>query len=82
MAGLNEVTLIPLNWFTVETWGRLAQARARSLAKGRLVHVEGRLQIDRGRKDGRDVYYSAIRGMFHPKIAAHEVQFLDAPRRR
>lgn len=64
----HEVT----DWFTVESWGRLADICEQYLSKGRLVYVEGRLQIDRWDDDKGTTHYRA-------KIVADQMQMLDRP---
>ena len=57
-------------WFTVVTWGRLAEQCNQFLAKGRLVYVEGRLRSHSW--EGQD-------GQRHQRIEiiANRVLFLD-----
>ncbi|MDO8577571.1 MAG: single-stranded DNA-binding protein [Dehalococcoidales bacterium] len=57
-------------WFTVVTWGKLAEQCNQFLNKGRLVYVEGRLHSHSW--DGQD-------GQKHSKneIIANRVSFLD-----
>jgi single-strand DNA-binding protein len=57
------------DWFNVEAWGRLGEICQQYLGKGRLVFVEGRLQIDRVEQDGDTRYYT--------KIVASQMQMLD-----
>ena len=57
-------------WFTVVTWGRLAEQCNQFLTKGRLVYVEGRLRTNTwesqdGQKHSRN------------EIVANSVRFLD-----
>ena len=61
------------DWTRVETRSRLAEVCGEYLDTGRLVYVEGRLQVDvRGQGDDRRYY---------PKVVACDVQFLDKPPR-
>lgn len=57
-------------WFTVVTWGKLAEQCNQFLNKGRLVYVEGRLHTHSW--DGQD-------GQKHSRneIIANRVSFLD-----
>jgi len=57
-------------WFTVVTWGRLAEQCNQFLTKGRLVYVEGRLRTHTW--EGQD-------GQKHHRneIVASRVSFLD-----
>jgi single-strand DNA-binding protein len=57
------------DWFNVEAWGKLAEICQQYLGKGRLVFIEGRLQIDRVETDGQVRYYT--------KVVANEMQMLD-----
>ena len=41
-------------WFSVEVWGRQADACVEYLKKGRSVFVEGRLKTDKWQKDGQE----------------------------
>jgi len=59
------------DWFNVECWNGLGEVVDTYLCKGRLVFVEGRLQIDRYEKDGQSCQYV--------KIVATNVIFLDSP---
>ncbi len=57
-------------WFTVVTWGRLAEQCNQFLAKGRLVYVEGRLHSHSWEgQDGQKRYRN--------EIVADRVSFLD-----
>ena len=57
-------------WFTVVTWGRLAEQCNQFLAKGRLVYVEGRLRSHSWEgQDGQKRYRN--------EIVADRVSFLD-----
>jgi len=57
-------------WFTVVTWGRLAEQCNQFLAKGRLVYIEGRLRMHTWEgQDGQRRYRN--------EIVADRVSFLD-----
>ena len=57
-------------WFTVVTWGRLAEQCNQFLTKGRLVYVEGRLRTHTWEgQDGQKHYRT--------EIIANRVTFLD-----
>ncbi|MFC1921014.1 single-stranded DNA-binding protein [Chloroflexota bacterium] len=57
-------------WFTVVTWGRLAEQCNQFLGKGRLVYVEGRLRSHSWEgQDGQKRYRN--------EIVADRVSFLD-----
>ena len=57
-------------WFTVVTWGRLAEQCNQFLTKGRLVYVEGRLHTHAWEgQDGQKRYRN--------EIVADRVSFLD-----
>ena len=57
-------------WFTVVTWGRLAEQCNQFLSKGRLVYVEGRLRTHTWEgQDGQKRYRN--------EIVADRVSFLD-----
>ena len=57
-------------WFTVVTWGRLAEQCNQFLNKGRLVYVEGRLRTHSWEgQDGQKHYRN--------EIVASRVNFLD-----
>jgi single-strand DNA-binding protein len=57
-------------WFTVVTWGKLAEQCNQFLNKGRLVYVEGRLHSHSW--DGQDGQKH-----FRNEIIANRVSFLD-----
>ncbi|MFC1952520.1 single-stranded DNA-binding protein [Chloroflexota bacterium] len=57
-------------WFTVVTWGRLAEQCNQYLTKGRLVYVEGRLHSHSW--DGQDG-----QKRYRNEIIADRVSFLD-----
>jgi single-strand DNA-binding protein len=61
----NEAT----DWFNVEAWGSTAEICQRYLAKGCLVFLEGRVQIDRYERNGQTLYYT--------KVVATRVQNLE-----
>jgi single-strand DNA-binding protein len=57
-------------WFTIVTWGRLAEQCNQFLSKGRLVYVEGRLRTHSWEgQDGQKRYRN--------EIVADRVSFLD-----
>jgi single-strand DNA-binding protein len=57
-------------WFTIVTWGRLAEQCNQYLTKGRLVYVEGRLRSHTWEgQDGQKRYRN--------EIVADRVSFLD-----
>ena len=57
-------------WFTIVTWGRLAEQCNQFLTKGRLVYVEGRLRTHTWEgQDGQKRYRN--------EIVADRVSFLD-----
>lgn len=57
-------------WFTIVSWGRLAEQCNQFLTKGRLVYVEGRLRLRTW--DGQDGQRRA-----RNEIVADRVKFLD-----
>ena len=57
------------DWFNVDAWGRLGEICQLYLGKGRLVFIEGRLQIDRVEQDDDVRYYT--------KVIASQMQMLD-----
>lgn len=57
-------------WHRVVAWGDLAETCGKYLAKGRLVHVEGKLQTRTYDKDGQKHYAT--------EIVADRVTFLGA----
>lgn len=57
------------DWINIEAWGRLGEICQQYLSKGRLVYVEGRLQIDRVGEDDDTRYYA--------KVVASQMQMLD-----
>ena len=57
-------------WFSVVTWGKLAEQCNQFLTKGRLVYVEGRLHTNTWEgQDGQKHYRT--------EIVANSVRFLD-----
>lgn len=67
--GENEADFIP-----VSVWGKLAESCAKNLDKGRLVAVDGRLQVrSYETKDGQRRSVT--------EVVAHEVKFLDHRKR-
>jgi single-strand DNA-binding protein len=60
-----------VDFIKIVTWRKLAEICAHHLGKGRLVAVDGSLQIRRSEKDGR-VYNN-------PEVVANDVRFLDWP---
>ena len=66
--GENDVDFIK-----IVTWRKLAETCAQHLGKGRLVAVEGSLQIknNKSEKDGRTY--------INPEVVANNVRFLDWP---
>ena len=61
-----------VDFIKVVTWRKLAETCAHHLGKGRLVAVEGRLEINKSEKDGRTY--------INPEVVANEVRFLDWPK--
>ena len=57
------------DWFNIEVWGRQGEFCQQYLSKGRLVFIEGRLQIDRYEHEGTT--RQSI------KVIASHVQILD-----
>jgi len=64
--GENDVDFIK-----IVAWRKLAETCAHNLGKGRLVAVEGSLQINEREKDGRTY--------INPEVNAQSVRFLDWP---
>ncbi|MFW5995767.1 MAG: single-stranded DNA-binding protein [Halanaerobiaceae bacterium] len=62
-----------VDFIKIVTWRKLAETCAHHLGKGRLVAVEGRLQI-RNRKSEKDG-----RTYVNPEVVARDVRFLDWP---
>jgi single-strand DNA-binding protein len=62
-------------WFSIETWDKLAEICSQSLAKGRSVYVEGRLRTRSWEgQDGQKKYRT--------EVIANTVTFLDSNRAR
>lgn len=59
------------DFISIITWRKLAENCASYLGKGRLVAVEGSLQIRKNKKNDRT--------FINPQIAARDVRFLDWP---
>lgn len=60
------------DFIDVTCWRKLAEIVANNIGKGRLVAVDGRLQIDNFEKDGQKRKAA--------KVIADSVQFLDRPK--
>lgn len=60
------------DFINVVVWRKLAETVAQHLGKGRLVAVDGRLQIRKSEKDNRTY--------INPEVVAQNVQFLDWPK--
>ncbi len=60
-----------VDFIRIVTWRKLAETCAHHLGKGRLVAVQGTLQIRKSEKDGRTY--------INPEVVASEVRFLDWP---
>ncbi len=61
-----------VDFIDVQVWRKLAEVVANNLQKGRLVAVEGRLQVRSYEKDGQKRRVS--------EVVAERVQFLDWPK--
>lgn len=59
----------PVDFINIVTWRGLAENCARHLGKGRLVGVDGSLQIRKSESDGRTY--------INPEVNADNVRFLD-----
>ena len=57
------------DFIKIVTWQKLAEIVAENLEKGRLVAVEGRLQIRKSEKEDRTY--------INPEVVANNVKFLD-----
>jgi single-strand DNA-binding protein len=57
------------DWFNISAWGKLGEICQKFLHKGRLVYVEGRLQVDRVEEKGETHYFT--------KVVARNMQMLD-----
>jgi single-strand DNA-binding protein len=66
----NGETQESVEWFQVETWGRLGEICQEYLQKGRLVFVEGRVQNDRWEGENGEP-------RSRTKIVALQMQILD-----
>ncbi len=60
-----------VDFIKIVTWRKLAETCAQHLGKGRMVAVEGRLQIRKSEKENRTY--------INPEVIADNVQFLDWP---
>ena len=60
-----------VDFITIVTWRKLAENCAQHLGKGRLVAVDGSLQIRKSESNGRTY--------INPEVIAQEVRFLDWP---
>ena len=60
---------IEVDYIKIVTWRKLAEICAEHLGKGRLVAVEGSLQIRKSKKDDRTY--------INPEVIANNVNFLD-----
>ena len=67
--GADGETKKATDWFNVQAWGSTAEICQRSLTKGCLVFLEGRVQIDRYEQNGQTLYYT--------KVVATHVQNLE-----
>ncbi|MGM0420012.1 MAG: single-stranded DNA-binding protein [Bacillota bacterium] len=61
-----------VDYISIVTWRKLAETCAQHLGKGRLVAVDGRLQIRKSEKDNRTYV--------NPEVVAENVRFLDWPK--
>jgi single-strand DNA-binding protein len=57
------------DWIGIEAWGRMGEICQQYLTKGRLIYLEGRLQIDRYEQNGETRYFT--------KVVARDMQILD-----
>jgi len=60
---------LPTDFINITAWEKLAETCANNLTKGRLILVEGRIQVDQSEKDGQKREYI--------KVVANAVRFLD-----
>lgn len=60
-----------VDFIKIVTWRKLAETCAQHLGKGRMVAVEGRLQIRKSENENRTY--------INPEVIANNVQFLDWP---
>ena len=58
-----------VDFISIVTWQKLAEICAENLEKGRLVAVDGRLQIRKSEKENRTY--------INPEVVASDVRFLD-----
>jgi len=66
----NQQGIKEVDYIKIVTWRKLAEVIAAHLSKGRLVAVNGSLQINKSQdKDGRSY--------INPEVNADKVQFLD-----
>ena len=61
-----------VDFISIVTWRKRAETCAEHLGKGRLVAVDGRLQIRKSEKENRTY--------IDPEVVAQNVQFLDWPK--
>ena len=62
-----------VDFINIVCWRKLAETCAHHLGKGRLVAVEGRLQIRKSQSEKNDRTY------INPEVVARDVRFLDWP---
>ena len=60
-----------VDFINIVTWRKLAEHCAQHLGKGRLVAVDGSLQIRKSESNGRTY--------INPEVVANDVRFLDWP---
>ena len=60
-----------VDFINIVVWRKLAETVAKHLGKGRLVAVEGSLQIRKSENNGKTY--------INPEVIANEVRFLDWP---
>jgi single-strand DNA-binding protein len=60
-------------WHTITAWDKLAENCAKSLYKGRLVFVQGKIRNRSYEKDGQT--------KFATEVVAEDIKFLDKPDR-
>ncbi len=60
-----------VDFIRIVTWRKLAETCAHHLGKGRLVAIQGSLQIRKSEKEGRTY--------INPEVVASDVRFLDWP---
>ncbi|MFW5788079.1 MAG: single-stranded DNA-binding protein [Bacillota bacterium] len=61
-----------VDYIDIVTWRKLAETCAQHLGKGRMVAVDGRLQIRKSEKENRTYV--------NPEVVAENVRFLDWPK--